>query len=79
MWGAIAGIFAAATVLALSQSFLESISKGKDQEVQKPSQLPEPDPKFKNHPKNWSAPLWQEGTAKDILDKVQRMRSKFKK
>jgi hypothetical protein len=80
MWGTVAGIVLAATVLALSQSFIETVKKGSGQEKQgKPSQLPEPDRKLKNQASEWKAPLWQEGTAKDILLRVHKMRSKLRK
>lgn len=81
MWGTVLGIAAAASALAIAQSVVESYTKARDQESpQQPHQLPKPEEGSKGSDKKvWTAPLWQESTAKEVLEKARRAGSKFKR
>ena len=75
-----AGVFAAATVLAVSQTIFETIRKPAEGQKHHPvDRLPEPDPKLTNHCKEWKAPVWQEGTAQEIIERARKASSRFKK
>ena len=43
------------------------------------NRLPEPDSKLTNHSKKWKAPVWQEGTAQEIIERARKASSRFKK
>ena len=75
-----AGVFAAATVLAISQTIFETLRKPPEgQKHQAVNRLPEPDSKLTNHSKKWKAPVWQEGTAQEIIERARKASSRFKK
>ena len=77
---AAAGVFAAATVLALGQSFIEMLRTPQNGSKPGPvERLPEPDQTLKNQSKEWKAPIWQEGTAKEIIERARRASSRLKK
>lgn len=78
--GLLAGVFAAATVLALGQTLFETLSRPQDGHRAGPvERLPEPDEKLRTHSKEWKAPIWQEGTAKEIIEHARRASSRIKK
>ena len=80
MWGAVAGVLAAATVLALGQTFLENVGKGGGQESkQPPPQLPEPDEKLRSSSATWQASLWQQGSTKGVLERARKFGERIKK
>ncbi|CAL5223456.1 g5975 [Coccomyxa viridis] len=80
MWGMVAGVFAAATVLALGQTVLEAIRSPPQGTKAGPTErLPEPDEKHRSQSKEWKAPIWQEGTAKEIIERARRASSRLKK
>lgn len=80
MWGSILGIAAAASALALAQTLLEAYKEEAQKTPEKPHQLPEPDEGNKGSGKKvWKAPLWQEGTAKEVLERARKISSKMKR
>ena len=75
-----AGVFAAATVLAVSQTKFETLRKSPGGQKGRPvDRLPEPDPKHTNQPKEWKASIWQEGTAQEIIERARKASSRFKR
>ena len=75
-----AGVFAAATVLAVSQTIFETLRKPPEGQKHHPvDRLPEPDPKHTTHSKEWKAPVWQEGTAQEIVERARKASTRFKK
>ncbi len=77
---AYAGVLGAATVLALGQTFIETLRKPQNGTTTGPlERLPEPDAKHRNQSKEWKAPIWQEGTAKEIIERARRASSRLKK
>ncbi len=80
MWGSIIGIAAAASALALAQTLLEAYKEEGKKTPEKPHQLPEPDEDNKGSSKKvWNAPLWQEGTAKEVLERARKISSRMKR
>jgi hypothetical protein len=76
-----AGVFAAATVLALGQTLFETLSRPQnghrgDFPIER---LPKPDEKLKTQSKELKAPIWQKGTAKEIIERARRASSRIKK
>ena len=78
--GMLAGVFAAATVLALGQTLFEALGRPQDGHRAGPvERLPEPDENLRTRFKEWKAPIWQEGTAKDIIERARRASPRIKK
>lgn len=80
MWGTVLGIAAAASALAFAQTLIEASKVQGRSTPEKPQQLPEPEEGSKGSDKKvWNAPLWQEGTAKEVLERTRKVGSRFKK
>lgn len=83
MWGAVAAVLGAAVVLALGQTFIENLGKFNNESSsteKKVPQLPEPDDKLRSSASNsWTAPLWKEGSEREILERARKLSGKMKK
>lgn len=74
VWGVVASIVAAATVLSVAQTLLERKSGDTPKKTQG---LPEPDRNFKSNPEGeYRAPLWQEIDAKKAMERAKRWMKK---
>lgn len=79
MWGIVAAIAGTAVGLALLESALTRLGNKDNGSSRDQKQLPKSDPGFKNKPDGtFKASLWQELTAKEILEKARRFGSKPK-
>lgn len=80
MWGIVAAIAGTAVGLALLETALTKLSGNKDNGPSRDQkQLPKSEPGFKNKSDGtFKATLWQELSAKEILEKARRFGSKPK-
>ncbi len=81
MWGIVAAIAGTAIGLALLETALSRLSdKGDKTTPSDRKQLSQSEPGFKNKPNGtFKAPIWQELTAKEIIDKARQWGSRAKK
>jgi hypothetical protein len=81
MWGIVASVAGAAIALAVIETVLTKPGAASDNaSEQKMRELEKPEPGFKNKADgNFKAPLWQEGTAGEILERARKWGSKLKK
>ena len=77
VWGVVASIVGAATVLSLAQTLIERSREQSEQPPAKPAGLPEPDKNFKSRSDgNFEAQLWQEMDPKKAFERAKRWMKK---
>lgn len=78
MWGIVVGILGAAVTLSVAQTLLEK-DPNKPEASTPTARLAEPDKNSK--PKsdgNFTAPMWRQADAREVLNKAKRFGSKLK-
>ena len=72
VWGVVASIVGAATVISAAQTLLER-SRASEKQSEKPAALPEPDKNFKSRPDGtYEAKLWQEVDPRKAFKRAKR-------
>ena len=78
MWGIVAGILGSAVAISVAQTWFEK--SGNEPEAKKPTgQLTEPGKDFQSSPDGkFTAPMWREVDAREVLNKARRFGRKLK-
>lgn len=77
MWGIVVGILGAAVTLSVAQTLLEKDPN--KPEASTPPRLAEPDKDFKpTTDGKFTAPMWRQADAREVLNKAKRFGSKLK-